>query len=91
MLQVQMQMEADQQLAALQQQSRPSMQRDWSDGPMGMMQSFRGQATNSSLDGHGSHNGVAMMNQDGSPMDDSPPNQSRVSGIPLLLPLLLQT
>lgn len=81
-LQVQMQIEADQQLAALQQQRRPSMQREWANAPMGSLRPAYGQHTNAqgSLDGHGSHDGVVMMSQNGSPMDDSPPNQSHVSG-----------
>ncbi len=79
-LQVQMQIEADQQLAALQQQSRPSMQR--ANAPMGSLRPAYGQHTNGqgSLDGHGSHDGVVMMSQNGSPIDDSPPDQSHVSG-----------
>lgn len=81
-LQVQMQIEADQQLAALQQQSRPSMQREWANAPMGSLRPAYGQHTNGqgSLDGHGSHDGVVMLSQNGSPMDDSPPDQSHVSG-----------
>ncbi|DBA78529.1 hypothetical protein WJX79_005295 [Trebouxia sp. C0005] len=80
--QVQMQIEADQQLAALQQQSRPSMQREWANAPMGSLRPAYGQHTNGqgSLDGHGSHDGVVMLSQNGSPMDDSPPDQSHVSG-----------
>ena len=76
-----MQIEADQQLAALQQQSRPSMQREWANAPMGSLRPAYGQHTNGqgSLDGHGSHDGVVMMSQNGSPMDDSPPDQSHVS------------
>ncbi len=81
-LQVQMQIEADQQLAALRQQSRPSMQREWANAAMGSLRPAYGQHTNGqgSLDGHGSHDGVVMMSQNGSPMDDSLPNQSHVSG-----------
>ncbi|DBA90109.1 TPA: Transcription factor dpl-1, variant 2 [Trebouxia sp. C0004] len=80
--QVQMQIEADQQLAALQQQSRSSMQREWANAPMGNLRPAYGQHTNGqgSLDGHGSHDGVVMMSQNGSPTDDSPPDQSHVSG-----------
>ena len=81
-LQVQMQIEADQQLAALRQQSRPSMQREWANAPMGSLRPAYGQHTNGqrSLDGHANHDGVVMMSQNGSPMDNSPPNQSHVSG-----------
>ena len=75
-LQIQMQIEADQQLAALQQQSRPSMQREWANAPIGSLQPAYGQHPN----GQGSHDGVVMMSQNGSPMDDSPPDQSHVSG-----------
>ena len=79
-VQVQMQMEADQHLAALQQQSQPPMQREWASVPVGSLRSVYGQHTNGSVHRHGSHDGVGMMSQDGSPMDDSPPNQSHVSG-----------
>ena len=81
-LQIQMQIEADQQLAALRQQSRPSMQREWANASMGSLRPAYGQHTNGqgSLDGHASHDGVVILSQNGSPMDDSPPNQSHVSG-----------
>ncbi len=75
-----MQMEADQQLAALQQQSRAPLQREWATGPMGNMRGFHGHHANGSLDGAGSLDGVVMMSQDGSPMDDSPPNQPHAPG-----------
>lgn len=80
MLQVQMQLEADQQLAALQQQSRPQMQREWVNGPMGNAQAFHGHQSNASHNGTGAYNGTGMMSQGGSPMDDSPPNQLHASG-----------
>ena len=44
-------MEADQQLAALQQQSQPSHQRDWANGSMGNVQVFHGHHSNGTLNG----------------------------------------
>lgn len=79
-VQVQMQMEADQHLAALQQHSQPSLRREWASVPMGSLQSAYGQHTNGSIDRRANHDGVVMMSQDGSPMDESPHNQSHVSG-----------
>ena len=85
-----MQMEADQQLAALQQQSQPSHQRDWANGSMGNVQVFHGHHSNGTLNGAagqaGTLNGAAgqdgtgMMTQESPILQDSPPNQARFSG-----------
>ena len=80
-----MQLEADQQLAALQHQSRPHIQRDWLNGPMGHAQAFHGHQSNASHNGTAVYNGSGMMSQGGSPMDDSPPNQLHASGVLLTL------
>ncbi|KAL3155012.1 hypothetical protein ABBQ38_011536 [Trebouxia sp. C0009 RCD-2024] len=78
--QVQMQIEADQQLAALQQQSQPPHQRDWGNGPMGNVQLFHGHQPNGNLNGARPHDGAAMMSQESPIMEDSPPNQARFAG-----------
>ena len=89
-----MQMEADQQLAALQQQSQPAHQRDWVNGPMGNVQVFHGHHSNGTLNGAagqaGNLNGAAgqdgtgMMTQESPILEDSPPNQARFSGALLI-------
>ena len=75
-----MQMEADQQLAALQQQSQPSHQRDWANGSMGNVP-FHGYLSNGSLNGATGHDSAGMMTQESPIMEDSPPNQARFSGV----------
>lgn len=75
-----MQIEADQQLAALQQQSQPPHQRDWGNGPMGNVQLFHGHQPNGNLNGARPHDGAAMMSQESPIMEDSPPNQARFAG-----------
>ncbi|KAL3144543.1 hypothetical protein ABBQ32_004274 [Trebouxia sp. C0010 RCD-2024] len=78
--QVQMQIEADQQLAALQQQSQPTHQRDWGNGPTGNVQLFHGHQPNGNMNGARPHDGVGMMSQESPIMEDSPPNQARFAG-----------
>ena len=79
-------MEADQRLAALQQQSYPQMQRQVANGPMGNPPPFHGHHTNGavtangSLPGSNSQDSSILRSQNGSPMDDSPPNHILVSG-----------
>ena len=75
-----MQMEADQQLAALQQQSHPSHQRDWANGPMGNVQVFHGHYPNGTLNGAAAQDGTGMMTQESPILEDSPPNQARFAG-----------
>lgn len=79
-VQVQMQIEADQQLAALQQQSQPTHQRDWGNGPTGNVQLFHGHQPNGNMNGARPHDGVGMMSQESPIMEDSPPNQARFAG-----------
>ena len=79
-------MEADQRLAALQQQSFPQMQRQMANGSMGQPPPFHGHhangavTANGSLPGSNSQDGSMLRSQNGSPMDDSPPNHMLVSG-----------
>ena len=88
MLQVQMQMEADQQLAALQQQSHPFNPQGCANRSMGAGHAFHGHHSNGSIGVGAEHDAANMMSQGGSPMDDSPPNQARVSGMLLSLTAL---
>lgn len=76
-----MQLEADQQLAALQQQSQPSHQRDWANGLMGNVQAFHGHQPNGNLNGARPHDGTGMVSQESPIMEDSPPNQARFAGV----------
>ena len=79
-------MEADQHLAALQQQSFSQLQRQMVNGLTGNPPLFHGHhangsvANNGSLSGHNSQDGSANMSQNGSPMDDSPPNRMLAPG-----------
>ena len=77
-----MQMEADQQLAALQQQSHPSHQNNWANGSMGNVQAFHGHHSNGILNGAAGQDGTGMMTQESPILENSPPNQARFPGAP---------